>query len=137
MNTPPIINDISYRNAIKVPDNAIPFHKTGFVSTVPTGTTITLLRFNVPNNVKGRRLSGIVYSASASSINATLKFLKNGNPYDDTLGFLKIGANIVPTFVPIFALYNAGDIGEIQMLNESGTNKDYGIYAFGWDFQSF
>lgn len=135
---PAIINEASYRNAIKVPDNAIPWHKRGFITAVPTGTVATIIpAYLVPSNVKGLRIAGLVYSSGTNHANSTFKFMKDGNPYDDTLGFLQLGAVVAPILIPVCAIYDAGQTFELDVSNISGSNKDYGAYAFGWLFESF
>jgi len=127
-------NEQQYKDSVKVPSNAIPYHKSAFVTAVVTATERTLFEEQILTTVNGLRLAGFVFSSGANHIAAQWRFYRNGNPYDDTLGFLTLGAAVNAVWVPIYGVWGAGEILKVSVLNTSGANKDYAFYTFGWHF---
>jgi hypothetical protein len=122
------------RATLRPPDHAMPWTATGSATTVATGTEVTLIAEDLQPEINGGRIAWILIASNAGNLSYTWRFYRNGSPYDEVFGQLRIGAQIVPTIVPVFLLYQPGDHLDFAVLNQSGASRDFSGTFGGWKF---
>lgn len=119
---------------LRQPADGVPYHKTGSVTGIVTGTEGVLFADRLPGDINGLRVAGIVWEVSAGNVLYNIRLYKDGNRYDEDLGDLHLGGSTVPIVLPVFAVYPAGALVELRIENNTGVNRDVAGGIFGWLF---
>lgn len=128
------------KRALFMPDNAVPFQKSGRVLTIPPGTVGKAIEFRVPPNVNGLRISEIVFACIIVDIDVLIQLTKNGVTADPALSgpwwnVQGSGSQAILFRFNVFAFYEPGDIGTFE-LNNTGLSNGPNLFGFlkGWYF---
>lgn len=119
--------------AHRMPADGIPFHRSGNVAGIVTSTEGVLVNEVLNSNVNGLRISALVWAVSSASVQYSIRLYRNGNIYSQDFDLI-LGGSSVLFMLPVYAVYEAGELLELRILNTTGVNRDAAGCVIGWYF---